>query len=70
MSPSDVIAAGERLYGPNWVRPLAAALDVNETTVRRWTQGTAVRRANALAIQRLLEQKDTYEQDLHQHGDV
>lgn len=57
MSPSDVIAAGERLYGPNWVKPLAEALDVNPSTVRRWAAGTAVRRANALAIQRLLEQQ-------------
>lgn len=59
MSPSDLVCVGERLYGENWVRPLAGELGVHPGTVRRWAAGTAIRKANALAIQRLLERKET-----------
>ncbi len=30
---------GEALYGPRWQRELAAALDVDERTMRRWVAG-------------------------------
>lgn len=32
--------AGHALYGPNWVEPLAHALDYNLRTVQRWAAGT------------------------------
>lgn len=32
-------AAGEAIYGPRFQRDLAAGLDVNERTVRRWIVG-------------------------------
>lgn len=32
-------AVGEALYGSRWQHELAAALDVNERTVRRWVSG-------------------------------
>ena len=30
---------GEALYGPRWQRELAAALEVDERTMRRWVAG-------------------------------
>jgi hypothetical protein len=56
LSPADLIAAGERLYGPHWRQPLAWALQVNIATLRRWTSGEIeVPGPAALAIRLLLE---------------
>lgn len=55
MTPSDLIAAGERLYGPHWRRPLADALGVDVSTLRRWTTAErAVPRRVALAVGQLM----------------
>ena len=54
MSPSDLIAAGERIYGPQWRSKLATALGVDVSTLRRWTTGqVAIPRTTALAVKRL-----------------
>jgi hypothetical protein len=39
MTPNELAAAGERLYGARWQTPLAAALGVNPRTLRRWVSG-------------------------------
>jgi len=37
---NNLIEIGEALYGPRFQRELAAALGVNERTMRRWVAGT------------------------------
>ena len=37
-----IIQYGEALYGPRFQRELAAALGVNERTMRRWLAGDTV----------------------------
>jgi hypothetical protein len=39
MSPADLRELGSALYGPRWAAPLAAALGVRASTVRRWASG-------------------------------
>jgi hypothetical protein len=39
MSPADLRAAGEALFGPQWQTPLAKTLDVNPRSVRHWLSG-------------------------------
>lgn len=58
MLPADLVCAGEWLYGQNWIKPLAGELGVHPGTVRRWVAGTAIRKANALAIRQLLEKRE------------
>jgi DNA-binding transcriptional regulator YiaG len=40
MSPSELRAIGEKLYGPRWQTKLARALPVSARTVRHWAAGT------------------------------
>lgn len=40
MTPAQLAAAGQRLYGKRWQTPLARHLGVNPRTVRRWAAGT------------------------------
>ena len=59
MSPAELITAGERLYGPHWRMPLAAVLQINIATLRRWTTGEVeVPGPAALAIRLLQERVD------------
>ncbi len=54
MSPSELIEAGERLYGEHWRKPLAAELGIDISTLRRWaTAQTAIPRVVELAIKAL-----------------
>lgn len=39
MTPALLATAGEALFGPEWRRPLAAALDVDVRLVQRWAAG-------------------------------
>jgi hypothetical protein len=39
MTADDLQRIGEGLYGPNWQGPMATALEVNITTMRRWARG-------------------------------
>jgi hypothetical protein len=39
MTAQELIAAGERLYGPRWRLDLCRTLKVNVATLRRWTSG-------------------------------
>jgi hypothetical protein len=58
VTPSELIQAGERLYGQGWRQPLADALGVNIATLRRWTGGyIAIPRRTELAVQNLLVAK-------------
>lgn len=58
VSPSELIEAGERLYGPQWRQPLADLLEVDLSTIRRWTSGkSAVPKPVALAINLMLEKE-------------
>jgi hypothetical protein len=58
MSPSELIQAGERLYGKTWRHPLAEALGIDVSTLRRWTGGyVAIPRRTELAIRGLLSDK-------------
>jgi hypothetical protein len=58
VTPSELIQAGEKLYGRNWRRPLADALGANIATLRRWTGGyIAIPRRTELAVQNLLVAK-------------
>jgi hypothetical protein len=58
VTPSELIQAGERLYGAGWRQPLADALGVNIATLRRWTGGyIAIPRRTELAVQNLIVAK-------------
>jgi len=58
MSPSELIEAGERLYGPKWRKPLAEALGVDISTLRRWaTAERAVPKVAAMAVELMLERQ-------------
>ena len=39
MTPNQLRKAGTELFGDNWQTPLAAALEVNPRTVRRYFAG-------------------------------
>lgn len=63
MTPADLRAIGERLYGSAWRCRLAAALEVNERTVRRWLAGTTpipagLAREIATALRRIAAEID------------
>lgn len=36
-----IITAGDALYGPSWVNPLADGLGVDRRTINRWARGTS-----------------------------
>lgn len=40
MTPSDLRAAGEALFGQQWQSPLARDLGVSDRSMRRWVAGT------------------------------
>jgi hypothetical protein len=51
----ELVEAGERLFGPAWTAPLAAALGLPRHTVRRWAEGRSpVSAAMAREVNRLL----------------
>lgn len=55
MSPSELIQAGKKLFGPKWRQPMADALQVDLATIRRWTGGyVQIDRRTELAIRALL----------------
>lgn len=59
VSPSELIEAGERLYGAQWRQPLADLLEVDLSTIRRWTSGkSAVPKPVALTLALLLEKQE------------
>jgi hypothetical protein len=61
MTSAELIAAGERLYGPHWRQPLAWALQVNIATLRRWTTAeVSVPGPVALAVRLLVERATIY----------
>lgn len=39
MTPEELRRIGERLYGPDWIGPMAEALPVTERAVRYWLAG-------------------------------
>ena len=39
MTPSELRAIGEALFGPHWQSKLARELPANPRTVRRWLSG-------------------------------
>lgn len=39
MTPEQLRAMGEMLYGRDWITPLANALDINVRNVERWSSG-------------------------------
>ena len=56
MNPSDLAAAGETLYGPQWRQPMADQLEVDLSTVSRWITGRIkIPGPAALAVQLMLE---------------
>jgi len=60
VTPSEIIEAGERLFGPRWRQPLADALGVDIATLRRWTSAQiAIPKRVALAVQFLLSESTT-----------
>lgn len=40
MTPDQLRAAGEAMYGPRWQRQLSHDLGIAERTMRRWLAGT------------------------------
>lgn len=55
MTPSELIAAGERLFGEHWRKPLAEQLQVDVSTLRRWASGKVpISSVAALAIKHLV----------------
>jgi hypothetical protein len=58
MTPSELIAAGERLFGKYWRKPLAITLRINVSTLRRWATGKVpITPIAALAIEQLVRDK-------------
>jgi len=40
MTPDELRAIGERLYGEDWQEPLAKVLPCSERAIRHWLKGT------------------------------
>jgi plasmid maintenance system antidote protein VapI len=56
MTPEELTAIGEQLYGARWKARLARALPVSNRTVRYWVSGKrAIRPVIAARIRSLLE---------------
>jgi len=54
MTPEDLTALAQRMFGKNWKTRLAAELDVYVSTVNRWVNGqTPISRRNELAMRGL-----------------
>lgn len=54
MTTDELKAAGESIYGEHWRRPLAEALNVDISTLRRWASGvTPVPGPVAIAIEQI-----------------
>lgn len=49
MSPEELAAAGEALYGPLWQSELARQLDVRLVSMQRWASGRAAMRPETAA---------------------
>jgi hypothetical protein len=58
MTPAELRAIGERLYGSRWQTKLARALPGNPRTVRRWLAGRKMHPAMAARIRQLQEQSE------------
>jgi hypothetical protein len=59
MSASQLIAAGEKIWGSNWQTCMAAAVGVDISTVQAWAEGTlCITQRNASAIECFLWQKN------------
>jgi hypothetical protein len=39
MMPAELVAAGEAIFGPRWMRPLARAIGRDPRSVRFWKKG-------------------------------
>jgi hypothetical protein len=39
MTPPELVAAGEAVFGPRWIRPLARTIGWNHRSVRFWKTG-------------------------------
>lgn len=56
MTAQELVEAGERLFGQHWRQPLATALRVDISTLRRWASGKdEVPGPAALAVRLLVE---------------
>jgi hypothetical protein len=56
MTPAEFQESGERLYGADWRKPLAAALGVNTVTVWRLAEGRSpISARTVMAVRSLLE---------------
>lgn len=54
MTPKELTALAQRMFGKNWKTRLAAELDVYVSTVNRWVNGqTPISRRNELAMRGL-----------------
>ncbi len=49
MTPDELAAAGEALYGPLWQSELARRLDVRLVSMQRWATGRAAMRPETAA---------------------
>ena len=57
MTPTQLIDAGTTLFGVHWRVPMAAKLEVDIATLRRWVSGTTpIPGPASLAISLLLSQ--------------
>lgn len=60
MTAEELRRAGETLYGEGWRRALAAVMDIDVATLRRWTSGKKlVPGPAALAVRLMLQIKET-----------
>jgi len=58
MTTNLLTQCGEALYGTRWRTDLAAALDVDERTVRRWVSGdTPVPRGVYTDLMRIMQER-------------
>lgn len=58
MNATELVKAGQRLYGERgWQSKMAAALNVDTSTIRRWMYADAVPGPAAAALQCFLREK-------------
>lgn len=54
MTPAQFATIGEALHGPSWKRPLAIALQINESTIGRYMRAVHPIPAEAVRALRVL----------------